>query len=329
MKGKGTIHATTGRARTSPECLRAAAYTKPRRRTGAWLLSAVLSLSLVSCDPPQSTTPSASNDATGTAESEPEKDADTQAEKTPNKDQSAADSKISTKDRPKPIEPALKPGQYCYQSNDATQDIAARITVESNDRITGKMQGTIHNEAEGYFTSYDKNLNGTIDGSNLNLDVATWIEFDKQNAQETWRVSPNELRMGKDKLTGTSCEQVNKVFQNEDGLEAEDLLKSANNVKTQQVYFDAGKSGTTLSGAVVRGDRDVYLLTAQGGQILYPTLTSTEDNAVFDIVDPSGRILATEVTNPEQIYLPYTGDYQLIVGGTRGNATYDFAIAIE
>ena len=57
-------------------------------------------------------------------------------------------------------------------------------------------------------------------------------------------------------------------------------------------------------------------------------ITSIENNAVFDVVDPSGIILTTEAT-AERLSLPHTGEYQVIVGGTRGNATYSMDIAIE
>jgi hypothetical protein len=38
--------------------------------------------------------------------------------------------------------------------------------------------------------------------------------------------------------------------------------------------------------------------------------------------------LLTEGQN-ESVLLPETGDYQIIVGGTRGNATYTLDVAIE
>ncbi|MGB3298287.1 MAG: hypothetical protein WBA76_08445 [Phormidesmis sp.] len=243
-------------------------------------------------------------------------------------DQTAQTAGKETKDTPKPIAPALKPGQYCYQLSDKIQDIQTRLTVAASDQVTGNVQGTIHNDKAGYFTSYRRTVNGTIDGSNLNLDVATWIEYDQQNAQETWRVSPSELKTDRDTLANADCEAVNSAFQNESGLEAKDLTESANRVKRQEVFFDAGKSSTTVSDAVVRGDRDLYTLNARGGQSMDLAITSVENNAVFDVVDPSGIILGTELTQ-ENIRLPHTGDYQIIVGGTRGNATYDLAIAIN
>lgn len=232
------------------------------------------------------------------------------------------------KDTPEPVFPALQPGDYCYGTETENETIYVRLAIDSADRVTGDLQGSVHNEKAGYYTSYRQSLDGTIDGSNLNLDVATWIEYDRQNSQETWKVSDRDLQAADNTLSKESCAVVNKVFQNEDGLEASDLTSDANRIKTEEVYFDAGKSSTTVSSAVVRGDRDVYVLSAQGGQQMYLTITSLEDNAEFDVVSPSGVILGTNATD-DKFFLPNTGEYQVIVGGTRGNATYDLVIGIE
>lgn len=228
-----------------------------------------------------------------------------------------------------PITAALQPGTYCYQIATETEDVDTRLTISANDRVTGKLQGAVHNEKAGYYTSYTQKLDGTINGSNLDLDVATWIEYDQQNKQETWKVSARQLNLNDGTtLDKADCAEVSKIFQNESGLEAEDLTASAKNVKTQQVNFEPGKSGTTVKGAVVRGDRDVYTLIAQSGQQMDLNITSLEDNAVFDVVAPSGLILGTEMQQ-KKVFLPHTGEYSVIVGGTRGNVIYDLAIAIK
>ncbi len=233
-----------------------------------------------------------------------------------------------SRNTPKQIAAALQPGQYCYQFSNDIENIDIRIRLDSADRVSGNQVGVIHDEKAAYYTSYRSDLNGTIDGSNLNLDIATWIEYDQQNQQETWKVSPTELRTKANKLTKADCEIVNKSFQSENGLEAKDLTEIANQVTTQAVFFEAGKSSTTVSHTVVRGDRDRYLITAQGGQQMDLSITSRENNAVFDVIAPSGIILGTEQSK-QRLFLPDTGEYEIIVGGTRGNATYDLAIAIQ
>lgn len=112
-------------------------------------------------------------------------------------------------------------------------------------------------------------------------------------------------------LEKEECAVANRAFQNEDRLEAADLTENANQVQTTQVFFDAGKSATTVSNAVVKGDHVAYLVTAQGGQMMTLSIDSIEDNAVFDVITPSNLILGTELRQAE-ISLPYTGDYQIL-----------------
>lgn len=236
--------------------------------------------------------------------------------------------KVEDKPTPNPIYPVLKPGRYCYFVETDFETTYARLSIDSADRVLGEVQSTIHNEESDYYTSYAQAVDGTIDGSNLNLDVTTWIEYDRQNQQETWRVSDDALKTDSATLEKEKCAAVNKAFQNEDGLEAADLTQSANRVKTTQVFFDAGKSSTTVSDAVVRGDRDVYLVNAQGGQMMTLSISALEDNAVFDVISPSNMILGTELKQSE-IFLPHTGNYKIVVGGTRGNATYELKVDVE
>lgn len=222
----------------------------------------------------------------------------------------------------------IQPDTYCYEINNDIEEIQVRLVIDANDQVTGDVQGTIHNEAAAYFSSYRQKVSGIVKGNSLNVDIATWIEYDQQQSQETWQLTPTVLKTDESQFSQADCEQVNQAFQDENGLEAKDLTASANNINTEQVFFNAGTSSTTVSNSVVRGDRDVYLLGAQGGQQMTLLITALADNAVFDVVDPSGIILGTELTD-KTLLLPHTGDYQIIVGGTRGNASYDLKISIE
>jgi hypothetical protein len=72
----------------------------------------------------------------------------------------------------------------------------------------------------------------------------------------------------------------------------------------------------------------IYLLGAKASQTMNISLTSIENNAVFDLVTPDGIMLKQEVTNANLV-LPLNGDYKIIVGGTRGNATYELSVEIK
>jgi hypothetical protein len=102
----------------------------------------------------------------------------------------------------------------------------------------------------------------------------------------------------------------------------------------KRVAFQEGKSSALLEGSVIRGERDVYLVRAMAGQTLRVFVGSLEDNAVFTIVDATtGKALkGSEEGNDTKRFictLPSTGDYRIIVGGTRGNAEYIMKIEIR
>lgn len=52
---------------------------------------------------------------------------------------------------------------------------------------------------------------------------------------------------------------------------------------TKKVRFARGASSATVRGAVIRGDRDRYLVGARAGQTMTVKITSLEKNAVFQI----------------------------------------------
>ena len=101
----------------------------------------------------------------------------------------------------------------------------------------------------------------------------------------------------------------------------------------KRISFKAGSSSATVSDAVIRGERSTYLIGAKNGQTMTVKISSLEDNAVFQIESPSGSYLpdageeddATTWSGP----LPTSGDYRIIVGGTRGNATYKLTVSIK
>jgi cytoskeletal protein RodZ len=96
----------------------------------------------------------------------------------------------------------------------------------------------------------------------------------------------------------------------------------------ETISFAKGATSAIAKGSVVRGDRKIYLVNAAKNQAMTLSVTALESNAVVDLVAPDGKILKQEATTVKQV-LPATGDYQVIVSGTRGNATYEVTIAIE
>jgi len=229
---------------------------------------------------------------------------------------------------PTPVAAALTSGTYCYTINDGILTGAVRLTVAGT-QVSGDSSIAIQDEAAGYYSSYVQDFFGNLAGDRATLTVDTWIEYDQQTTQETWVVTPETLGVDRDTFFAADCASAAVVnwLPGPDELTGEDLL-AALPPGGQRVAFAPGTSGTTLENSVVRGDRDLYILGAQGGQEMTLFITSLEDNAVFDVVSPSGDILLLEGVG-ETLMLPQTGDYSIIVGGTRGNATYSLDVLIE
>jgi hypothetical protein len=102
---------------------------------------------------------------------------------------------------------------------------------------------------------------------------------------------------------------------------------------TKRIKFAKGKNSATISGAVIRGDLDTYLVGARAGQRMTVRVTALEDNAAFSIKGPDGEFLdgAGEMDDATNVVLslPQNGDYRIVVGGTRGNATYKLTVSIK
>lgn len=102
----------------------------------------------------------------------------------------------------------------------------------------------------------------------------------------------------------------------------------------QKVRFARGSSSITISGAVVRGDRDRYYLGAKKGQTMSVRITSLEDNAVFQIFLPGEQEALSGAGEGDDATkwsgeLPDDAEYVIVVGGTRGNATYKLTVSIK
>jgi hypothetical protein len=63
------------------------------------------------------------------------------------------------------------------------------------------------------------------------------------------------------------------------------------------------------------------------------SISSLEDNAVFQIYEPGGNQALPGAGERDDARewsgeLPASGDYTIVVGGTRGNATYELRVTI-
>ncbi|TYT70342.1 hypothetical protein [Microcystis aeruginosa] len=191
---------------------------------------------------------------------------------------------------------------YCFSVANDNLDATARIYIQGN-QVTGRVEATIHNEQESYYSSYTQTLQGTKKGNQLNLNITTKIELDTQKTQAIWTLTSDSLNTGRE------------VYQRQPCL-------------VSQIRFAPGTNSATVNQSVVRGSRNIYLLRANRGQRMDLKITSLENNAVFDVIAPNGEILTGEATQ-SSLKLPATGNYEIIVGGTRGNATYKLNVKIQ
>ncbi len=97
----------------------------------------------------------------------------------------------------------------------------------------------------------------------------------------------------------------------------------------EEVRFDPGTFGATIEGGVLRGETGpVYGLVAAEGQTIDINITSLEENGVFNLTAPDGKVLVNESTN-FTTELPATGLYLISTGGIRGNVSFTLEVEIR
>ena len=104
----------------------------------------------------------------------------------------------------------------------------------------------------------------------------------------------------------------------------------AQTVRTRRVQFARGSNSATIRDSVIRGERNVYILGARKGQTMTVNIASSQaqGGALFDVVSPDGVVLETGATTFEQ-ELPASGNYRIVVGGSRGNASFSLNVSIK
>ncbi len=122
-------------------------------------------------------------------------------------------------------------------------------------------------------------------------------------------------------------------------------VAAAQTLNKGDIQFKPGSHSATLSGTVMRGDRDQYSLIASAGQWMEVKITALEKNAVFQLSIysyGSGNDVplqgAKEGDDASYWYgqLPSPGyskngkqnAVDMIIGGTRGNASYTLSVTI-
>jgi hypothetical protein len=89
-----------------------------------------------------------------------------------------------------------------------------------------------------------------------------------------------------------------------------------------------------VSGSVIRGERARHLVKAKAGQTLEVNITSDENNAVFQIYSPGEKETLRGAGEMDDAMkwsgkLPADGEYVIVIGPTRGNATYKLTYSVK
>lgn len=97
--------------------------------------------------------------------------------------------------------------------------------------------------------------------------------------------------------------------------------------RTKRVQFAAGADNASLEDGIARGETLTYLLGAGKGQTMLIAITSSEDNAVFNVFAPNGRKIGSGSMTEEMDMvwegnLPMSGDYRVVVGSSRGGSSF-------
>jgi len=113
------------------------------------------------------------------------------------------------------------------------------------------------------------------------------------------------------------------------------------------IFFATGSTSGTVGGRVLRGERNLYSVSAKAGQTMTVSLTTPDGNAVFQLYEPGttigrdndgllefhGKALHGAAEGEDatrwQGRLPKSGTYLIVVGSTRGNARFSMDVKIE
>jgi hypothetical protein len=98
--------------------------------------------------------------------------------------------------------------------------------------------------------------------------------------------------------------------------------------------MSCNKNSKTISGSVIRGERARHVVSAKAGQTLDVSITSDENNAVFQIYSPGEKNTLAGAGETDDAMkwsgkVPADGDYIIVVGPTRGNATYKLSYSVK
>lgn len=253
---------------------------------------------------------------------------------------------------------SLEAGSYCYRTETKTLQAIAEFLVEPSNGVTGTLEATITDDANGYYTSYDQQFAGELDGETLNASITTNIENDVQKSQETWTINDKQLSSDNDVfLKRVDCEAIiaikaNRKAVNDPGSKPAPAPKPQTTPVPSQptstppaapkppvaqtpqkspaiVQFGSGSTSTVLQGQLGARQQQVYLLNATEGQDMNIKITNKSGSANFDVEVDNGEVIEEQLSDYIDFTLPFSGQYIITVNAGNAGSNYNLAISIQ
>ncbi len=244
---------------------------------------------------------------------------------------------------------ALEAGSYCYRTETPKVQAIAEFLVEPNGSATGTLDATITDKANDYFSSYQQNFAGMLEGETFDTAITTKIEGDVQNTQEEWTLNATLVTSDRDlTLKRVDCEEIIalKSATKEDpkppAPAPADPKPQSNTPPSSspaptppkatapiQVQFASGTTEKTLSGNLNPGQTQVYLLNAKEGQDMFVKIVSNTGAANFDVEVDNGEVIESELGDYLDFTLPFSGQYIITTRATAPNTSYDITVRIK
>ncbi len=130
--------------------------------------------------------------------------------------------------------------------------------------------------------------------------------------------------------TITSAAVTGCAAEMEEADPATEATDESNLINAGAIQIPAGQASVTLQGSIVRGEGPkAYSLAARKGQVLDLGAFSAGNGAAFELRDPAGRTISGRDLRALTTVLPRTGTYRVVVGATRGNATFSLQVTVK
>lgn len=255
----------------------------------------------------------------------------------------------------------LDAGSYCYRTETKTLQAIAELLVEPSNGVTGTLEATVTDEANSYYTSYDQQFAGELDGETLNASITTNIEDDVQKSQETWKLNDKQFSSGDNVfLKRVDCEEIIALKGDRKAVSQPSpkpvpkpspkppatavpsqptstppaAPKPKVVTQTPQkspaiVQFSSGSTSTVLQGQLGAKQQQVYLLSATEGQNMRIKITNKSGAANFGVKVDNGEVIEEQLSDYIDFTLPFSGQYIVTVNAGNAGSNYDLAISIQ